>query len=119
MRNVVNVLVNIPTSVWHVCTLPSCGKVTISKSLLLIFLPSPEHHLFKKLDLMVRNFLWNNKPPMLRKELIKVEISEGGLRHLSIEIFDAAREISCAKRLIRSQSKWSVLPKSWELGDIL
>ena len=72
---------------WQAWKLSHYGKVTVIKSLflskishMLLSLPSPIKTLFGEIITLFKNFLWNNKPPKFRKEIIEADIFDGGLR---------------------------------------
>ena len=72
---------------WQARKMSPYGKVMIIKSLflskithLLLSLPSPNKILFKQIDTLFKNFLWNNKPPKFRKDIIEADINDGGLK---------------------------------------
>jgi hypothetical protein len=53
------------------------GKVTIIKSLivpqltyLLSVLPNPGQNYLKDIDSLIFNFLWDNKPPKIKREVV-------------------------------------------------
>ena len=108
--------------VWQTRNLTPYGKITIIKSLLmskfthmLLSLPSPNAELFKELDLLFANFIWSGKPAKLRKEFLEEEIKSGGLKLHNIPKFDSALKLGWLKRFLRSNSKWTVFPKEFEL----
>ena len=68
---------------WQARKLSPYGKVTVIKSLflskithLLLSLPSPKKTLFNEINTLFKNFLWNNKPPKFRKEIIEADIPD-------------------------------------------
>ena len=96
---------------WQARKLSPYGKVTVIKSLflskithLLLSLPSPTQTLFKEIDTLFKNFIWNNKPPKSRKSIMEADIIDGGLRLHNLQKFDQALKLGWAKRLLTSQS---------------
>ena len=62
---------------WSKRSLTLFGKVTIIKSLivphltyLLSVLPNPGQNYLKDIDSLIFNFLWDNKPPKIKREVI-------------------------------------------------
>ena len=109
---------------WQARKLSPYGKVTVIKSLflskithLLLSLPSPKKNLFEKINTIFKKILWNNKPPKFRKEIIEAEIIDGGLKLHNLEKFDLSLKFGWAKRLLRSESKWTVFPNFWGIYD--
>ena len=110
---------------WHSRNLTPYCKVTILKSLLmsklthmLLSLPSPNDDLVSELNALFADFLWANRPPKLRREILGDEIRDGGLKHHNIKLFETAMKLGWLKRFIKSSSKWTVFPNAMELGDV-
>ena len=111
--------------IWHSRNLTPYGKVTIIKSLLLskfthilLSLPSPNTDLFKELDKLFSDFLWSNKHPKFRKEIVEAEIIDGGLKLHNIATFDSALKLGWLKRFNKSNSKWTIIPTEFELEGV-
>ena len=109
---------------WQARKLSPYGKVTVIKSLflskithLLLSLPSPNKLLFKEIDAIFKNFIWNNKPPKFRKEIMESDIMDGGMKLHNLQNFDQALKLGWAKRLLTSQSKWTIYPTYWDIYD--
>ena len=71
---------------WSKRSLTLFGKVTIIKSLivpqltyLLSVLPNPGQHYLKDIDSLIFNFLWDNKPLKIKREVILQKTNQGGL----------------------------------------
>lgn len=67
------------------------GKVTIINSLivpqlpyLLSVLPNPGQNYLKDIDSLIFNFLWDNKPSKIKRELILQKTNQGGLNIIDI-----------------------------------
>ena len=74
-------------SIWSSRALTPYGKVVIIKSLLmskithiLLSLPTPSDRMFAQLDNIFFGFIWGNKPPKFRREIVEANIVEGGLK---------------------------------------
>ena len=72
------------------------GKVTIIKSLivphltyLLPILPNRGHNYLKDIDSLIFNFLWDNKPSKIKREIILQKTNQGGLNITDIYILTA------------------------------
>ena len=109
---------------WQARKLSPYGKVTVIKSLflskithLLLTLPSPDQSLFNELDTLFNSFLWNNKPPKFRKGIMEADIIDGGLRLHNFQKFDQTLKLGWAKRLLTSQSKWTIYPTFWDIYE--
>ena len=108
--------------VWQSRNLTPYGKVTIIKSLLLskithmlLSLPSPNFFSIKELNNTFSNFLWCGKPPKWRKEILEGEICYGGLKLHNIVLFDKTLKLGWLKRFLKSNSKWTRVPKEFDL----
>ena len=111
--------------VWQTRNLTPYGKITIIKSLLmskfthmLLSLPSPSLELYRELDQLFANFLWSGKPAKLRKEILEAEIKNGGLKLHNIQKFDSSLKLGWLKRFLKSNSKWTIFPKEFELEGV-
>ena len=118
------IMLNTKMVIYYNIILPY-GKVTVIKSLflskithLLLSLPSPKKTLFTEINTLFKNFLWNNKPAKFRKEIIEADILDGGLRLHNLEKFDLALKLGWAKRMLKSESKWTIFPTYWDLYDV-
>ena len=89
---------------WSSRSLTPYGKVTIVKSLLLskithilLSLPSPSVIMFKNIEKMFLDFIWNNKPAKFSKSILEVEIKNGGLKLHNLKIFDQSLKLGWIK----------------------
>ena len=101
---------------WLPRKLTPIGRNTIIKSLLipkithlLITLPNPPEKFIKELNALLLSFLWNKKPPKIKKEVLYQNISSGGLRMVELNNFIVALKITWIRRLITTNVKWSKL----------
>ena len=99
-------------SIWKTRNLTPYGKVIIIKSLIyskithiLQSLPKPSQQTFIDLQSIVDSFLWNNKPPKFRKEILEAEISEGGLKLHNLKTFCMALKAGWIKQYLSSTAK--------------
>ena len=112
-------------SVWKSRKLTPYGKVVLIKSLLyskfthiLLSLPSPEQKTFDLLNSIVKDFLWDGKPPKFRKEIMEADTKFGGLKLHNLELFDKSLKIGWLKRYLKSKAKWCSVPDDFELYDL-
>ena len=112
-------------STWHSRNLTPYGKITIIKSLLmskfthmLLSLPSPSEDLVEELNALFKGFLWAGKPPKYRREILEAEIKDGGLKLHNIKLFDNALKLGWLKRYLRSNSKWTLFPKDFDIDGV-
>ena len=90
--------------IWNARYLTPFGKITIVKSLflskithVLLSLPTPSEGMFTLLENLFKNFIWGNKCPKFRKEIIETLPGLGGLKMTNLRNFDAALKLSWAK----------------------
>jgi hypothetical protein len=96
------------------------GKVTIIKSLivpqltfLLSVLPNPGQNYFKDIDNLIFNFLWDNKPPKIKREVILQKANQGDLIITDIYIYSKSVKFQWIKKLLDSlfASSWKDIIK--------
>ena len=125
--NILNIIKDIKKmiAIWKTRKLTPCGKVVIIKSLLfskfthiLLSLPTPGKNTFKIIYDLVKNFLWEGKPPKFRKEILEADTKFCGMKLHNLELFDSSLKIGWLKRYIRSNSKWCVIPDDFELYNV-
>ena len=90
------------------------GKITIIKTLaipqiqFLFNMIYISDKVVKKIDELVYNFLWNSKPPKIKKSTIIAPIKEGGLGMIDTQTIHQSAKISWIKRLLQpNDSKWN------------
>ena len=84
----------------------------------LLSLASPYDDSISELDALFGDFLWANKPPKLRREILEAQIRDGGLKLHNIKLFDTALKLGWLKRFIKCSSKWTVFPNAMALGGV-
>ena len=107
------------------------GKITIIKSLLiskvthdLLSLPSLSLTTFNLLEDMFKKFLWNNKIPKFRKDIIENLTNLGGLKMVNLRTFDMSLKLSWIKIISLQREGWAEFPiqmgihKIIEYGDL-
>ena len=96
------------------------GKVTIIKSLivpqltyLLSVLPNPGQNYLKDIDSLIFNFLWDNKPPKIKREVILQKANQGGLNITDIYTYSKSVKFQWVKKLLDSsfESSWKDIIK--------
>ena len=96
---------------WKRRYLTPVGKITVIKTLLLpilnhlfISLPDPNEDIFKHLNTIFFEFVWQG-PAKIKKEVIIKQYCEGGLQMINIKAFVQGLKISWIKRLINKTSQ--------------
>ena len=112
-------------SIWSMRNLTPYGKVVIVKSLIyskithiLLSLPKPSEKAFIDIQSLIDSFLWNNKPPKFRREILEAELAEGGMKLHNLKIISMALKAGWIKRYLSSIAKWTSLPDYYEFGEI-
>ena len=94
------------------------GKITIIKSLtlskfvhLFISLPDPPKEVFKQLERMFYNFIWNNGPDRIKRKILIKNLAAGGLRMVQLCSFTKALKITWLRRILQQtdNTTWSTL----------
>ena len=91
---------------WSRRKLTPFGKVTVIKTLaistltyLFTNLPDPPDKFLKDLDKMLFDFLWDGKTDKIKRDTIKQQYTEGGLKMIDVRCFVASLKITWLKRL--------------------
>ena len=102
--------------IWSSRILSLRGKITVLKTLVLpkilflfsmIYVPD---EILKIVDNLFFNFLWNNKPPKIKKSTITGMIKDGGLKMVDVYKMHIAAKCSWIKRLCNeSKGNWKIL----------
>ena len=108
------------------------GKIVVIKTLIvskivhiLISLPSPSETLVKKINKMLYDFLWDNKPDKVKRKIIIKKLEQGGLAMLDLGIFDKSLKLTWIRRFLKCETKWkdlisSIYPdihNAWQYGN--
>ena len=106
---------------WIKRSLTLFGKVTIIKSLivpqltyLLSVLPNTGQNYLKDIDSLIFNFLWDNKPPKIKREVIlQQKATQGGLNFTDIYTYSKSVKFQWVKKLLDSsfESSWNDIIK--------
>ena len=105
-------------NVWKSRNLSLKGKITILKTLILpqiqflfsmLYIPEI---ILEKIDSLMLKFLWNNKPPKIRKNVIIAPIVQGGLGMVDVHSIHTAAKCGWIRRYFdENDTKWKVLFK--------
>ena len=103
---------------WSKRNLTLYGKVTIIKSSIipqltypLSILPNPGHSYFKEIDKIILNFLWDNKPPKIKRNVVLLKHSQGGLGITDIYSYSKSVKFMWIKKMMDNSfdSSWKDL----------
>ena len=99
--------ITLMTRIWKQRDLTIFGKSTIIKSLLvsqltflLSVLPSPPTDYFDRINYLLFNFLWNNKPDKIKRHVLYNIKAEGGLGMTHLASQNQALKIAWVKRYL-------------------
>ena len=94
------------------------GKINIVKTLglsKLIYsasLLSIPKGLIEKIDKIIFNFIWDNKPAKIKRKTIIAEKKCGGLRMVDFEMMERSLKIAWVKRIIENcDASWKIVPE--------
>ena len=73
---------------------------------LLLALSCPSKQFSQSIDNIVADFLWNNKTPSFRMEIIKAEITEGRMRLHNLHRISQTFKITWLRRIFSSYGIW-------------
>ena len=112
-------------AVWSGRNITPLGRITLIKSLLiskithiLLSLPTPNDNTFKTLEHVFKNFIWGDKPPKFRKEILESTSKLGGLQMTNLRMFDKSLKISWIKRLKDQNDGWEFFPRYFNIHKI-
>ena len=71
------------------------------------------------LDNIFKNFIWKNKPPKFRREILESTHREGGLKMTNLKTFDTALKVSWLKRLKNEEDGWEEFPRKLNIHKII
>ena len=102
------------------------GKVIIVKNLLiskithvLLSLPSPSPDTLRTLENIFMNFIWCNKQPKFRHEIVELPLMKGGLCLTNLPNFDLALKITWLKRVQNQNSGWAEFAHALSIHKIV
>jgi hypothetical protein len=98
---------------WSKRILTPYGKIIVIKTMalskinhLLISLPNPSNKVIKELETLFFNFLWNNSPDKIKREIIIKQMSEGGLNMIELKSFIHSLKLGWIRRILHENKKW-------------
>ena len=127
-QNISNKLIEINKTIalWRGRNITPVGKIVLIKSTLiskithiLLSLPSPKNESMKTLENVFRNFIWEQKPPKFRKEILENPYNMGGLKMTNLISFDHSLKISWLKRLKNQDDGWEQFPRHFDIHKIV
>lgn len=102
---------------WQRRRLTLYGKINIAKTLglsKLIFNASvlyTPHNYIEKINKIIFNFIWDGKPPKIKRKTIISEKKDGGLKMCDFEIMEKALKIAWINRIQnQSHASWKIIP---------
>ena len=102
---------------WKKRNLTPFGKITILKTFILsrfnhLFgsIPSPTKDFLSKLNTLLYNFIWDNKPDKIKRVLLCQDYKIGGLKMTNLECFIQSLKLTWINRLLKcGTSPWGIL----------
>ena len=103
---------------WKQRKLTLIGKINIVKTLRLskliysASLLSIPKGLIEKINKIIFNFIWDNKPAKIKRKTIIAEKKCGGLRMVDFEMMERSLKIAWVKRIIENcDASWKIVPE--------
>ena len=104
---------------WRRRILTPIGKIVIVKNLLIsklnhlfLTLPNPLELDFRKLKTLLNTFVYGKSFKVKQSVMIK-DYNQGGLKMINLEAFVNSLKITCIRRLMTSESKWTEIVKMY------
>ena len=102
---------------WQRRNLTLYGKINIIKTLGIskliysaLVLPVPDHYI-QEINRLIFNFIWQGKPPKIKRNTIIGEKKDDGLKMCDFKIAEKALKIAWVKRIQdESQASWKIIP---------
>ena len=82
---------------------------------ILLSLPNPSQAFIKEYEKICKDFLWGEKNPKFRKEILEYPYEMGGLQLHNLERFSSSLKTTWLKRVISTDSSWTVFPLAYEI----
>jgi exonuclease III len=102
-------------NIWKARNLTPLGKITVIKSLalpiithLLTVLPDPDQSILKDIEDIFYHFIWNKPKGKVKKNLLKQEYSDGGLKMVDLVSYIKGLKISWIRRFLTKSDKWAL-----------
>ena len=64
---------------------------------------------------MCKDFLWGEKPPKFRREILEYPYDLGGLQLHNLERFSSSLKTTCLRRRISTDSGWTTFALAYEI----
>ena len=105
---------------WSKRNLTLFGKVTILKTLIIpklnhLFsaLPNPDNKFLNDVEKTFFKFIWNKSNDKIKRNIVIQSYENGGLNMTNISTFINSLKVSWMKRLINSESTWTIFIKHY------
>ena len=89
------------------------GKVTVLKTLIvpklvhiMQVLPSPTSEFLKRMEIIFKLFLWDDKKPRITLAQLEKDIQDGGLKLTKLDFLDQALKMTWINNLIKRDGSW-------------
>jgi exonuclease III len=106
--------------VWKTRDLTYEGKVTVLKTYILpiiayeIDVRGIPDEVLKEVNTIIWAFLWDNKPPLLKKEVVRLDKKRGGLGMFDLNNIVKSKQIKLLYKIINSDTQtWNAIGKFW------
>ena len=75
--------------------------------------------MIEDLENLFKNFIWGNKPPKFRREILETLPNLGGLKVTNLKIFDHTLKLSWLKRIAILEEGWVEFPEKYGIRKML
>ena len=98
---------------WSKRDLTPFGRVTVIKTIvlskiihILTTLPTPSKIMMCRINTMLYQFLWSNKPDKIKRNIARQKLENGGINMTDIYFFEKSLKLTWIRRLLISKQKW-------------
>ena len=82
-------------------------------------LPSPDLNTLKELDKLYFNFIWKNKKHEVNKNVLCLDIEQGGLRMLNLVEFDMSLKITWLRKVYVQNPEWKEFACHYKIDHLI
>jgi hypothetical protein len=71
-------------------------------------LPDPDQNILKEVEDLLYHFIWNKPKGKVKRNLLKHEYSDGGLKMVDLASYIKGLQISWVRRFLTKSDKWTL-----------
>ena len=82
---------------------------------ILLSIPNPSQAFIEEYGKTCKDFLWGEKTPQFRQEILEYPYEMGGLQLHNLERFSSSLKTTWLRRIISTDRSWTVFPLAYEI----